>query len=866
MKMSAKSTAAALAVLALLVAGKAYAQITFRGAASATAQGITPSFRSAASAAGRTSSLSISKPVGTAAGDVLVASVAVRPSTAAIAPPAGWTLVRRLDNVDGSSSNSLAVFYKVAIVSEPTSYVWDVPGASFSAAGIQGFGGIDTADPIDAESGQNTALGTSHATPAITTSIANAMLVSSHAVASSETWEPPTGMMESLDRRSEGGPGGISIQSNRALQRAAGSTGSKAATVDGKADVGNAHLLALRPASANLSIPTPAGTAPGDVMVAAIAFNHSSASARPPPDWTIVRRMNNGAQTSNALAIYRKTAAPGEPATHVWRVAGGGFIVGGIQSFSHVDTANPIDAESGHSTPSGTSHDTPSITTGSANAMLVTAHSYAAAQNWTAEAGLTEAFDRANGLFGIGQSITGAYQLQAQAAPSGAKRSTAAASSDVGNAHILALRPANTPPIVILTSPSNGLTVSAAASIHLAATASDNDGTIQKVDFFHGGTNLIGTATSTPYTFSWSPVAPGSYTVTAVATDNHNATSISAPVSVTVINTPPTVSLSSPLPGTNFKAPANIVITASASDAEGAIQKVEFFHDGTNLIVSLTAAPYSITWTGVPQGAYSLTAVVTDSHNASTTSAPVTITVNREPALHFVHVDHLNTPRLIANAAQQTVWRWGSEEPFGANLPSENPAGMGPFDLPLRFPGQYFDAETHLHYNYYRDYDSTLGIYKQSDPIGLRGGLNLYAYAYGRPLTAIDPKGLEVEVGIRKFYPIGLPVVRHCFVRFKGDNGNTLGFDATGVAPDANPSGATYSPTVGPENDSCVREEMLKCRDYAFFTNNCCDCVAYALDNCGLSKVGPWPNLIPAGPFRQPSPPSMCGEQGCQFP
>jgi RHS repeat-associated protein len=865
MKTCANLIAAALAVVTLIAAGGAYGQISFRGAASATAQGITPTFRAAASAASRAGNLSINKPAGVGAGDVLVASVAVRPSSAVITPPAGWTLVRRLDN-PGSSSNSLAVFHKVALTVEPASYVWDVPGASFSVGGIQAFSGIDTANPIDAENGQNTPLGTIHAAPSITTSIANAMLVSAHAFASSETWDPPGGMTESADRRSEGGPGGISIEVNRALQSVAGSTGSKAATADGKADVGNAHLLALRPAGANLSIATPAGTVPGDVMVAAIAFNHSSAFATPPAGWTIVRRMNNAAQTSNVLAIYRRTAAPGEPATHVWRIAGGTFIVGGIQSFSRVDAANPIDAESGHSTPSSTSHDTPSITTGSANAMLVTAHSYAAAQSWTAEAALTEAFDRAIGLGGIGQSITGTYQLQATAAPTGAKRSTAAASSDVGNAHILALRPANAAPIVSLTSPAPGSTFNAAASIPITANASDQDGTIQKVDFYHGGTNLIGTATSAPYTFSWIPVVPGSYSITAVATDNQNVTTTSAPVNVTVLNTAPTISITSPVAGANFTAPANIVISATALDAEGGIQKVEFFHGGTNLIVSLTAAPYSITWTGVPAGAYSLTVVATDNQNVSTTSVPVSVTVNSEPALYFVHVDQINTPRLVSDLAQKTVWRWSADEPFGVNAPNANPAGLGPFDQPLRFPGHYFDTETRLNYNYYRDYDANLGMYKQSDPIGLKGGLNLYAYVFGRPLEASDPKGLDVEVGVRKFYPIGLPVVRHCFVRFNGDNGNTLGFDSRGVAPDVNPSGATYSSTVGPENDSCVREQMLKCRDYAFFTNNCCDCVAYALDSCGLRKVGPWPNLIPAGPFRQPPPPSTCGEQGCQFP
>lgn len=77
-------------------------------------------------------------------------------------------------------------------------------------------------------------------------------------------------------------------------------------------------------------------------------------------------------------------------------------------------------------------------------------------------------------------------------------------------------------------------------------------------------------------------------------------------------------------------------------------------------------------------------------------------------------------------------------------MPAENPSGLGTFDLPLRLPGQYFDKETNLHYNYFRDYDPSLGIYKQSDLIGLRGGLNTYAYGYGSPLRYFDVTGLEV--------------------------------------------------------------------------------------------------------------------------
>jgi RHS repeat-associated protein len=103
---------------------------------------------------------------------------------------------------------------------------------------------------------------------------------------------------------------------------------------------------------------------------------------------------------------------------------------------------------------------------------------------------------------------------------------------------------------------------------------------------------------------------------------------------------------------------------------------------------------------------------------------------------------YLNTPRLVADATGTTVWRWDQAEPFGSNPADEDPdANSVAFDLPLRLPGQRYDQETALHYNYFRDYDPSLGIYKQSDPIGLSGGLNTYVYA-ADPITQVDPSGL----------------------------------------------------------------------------------------------------------------------------
>jgi RHS repeat-associated protein len=90
------------------------------------------------------------------------------------------------------------------------------------------------------------------------------------------------------------------------------------------------------------------------------------------------------------------------------------------------------------------------------------------------------------------------------------------------------------------------------------------------------------------------------------------------------------------------------------------------------------------------------------------------------------------------------VWRWDQAEPFGSNPADENPSGLGAFDLPLRLPGQRYDAETGLHYNYFRDYDPSLGRYGESDPVGIGAGLNTYLYVAASPLLYSDPQGLYI--------------------------------------------------------------------------------------------------------------------------
>jgi RHS repeat-associated protein len=131
-------------------------------------------------------------------------------------------------------------------------------------------------------------------------------------------------------------------------------------------------------------------------------------------------------------------------------------------------------------------------------------------------------------------------------------------------------------------------------------------------------------------------------------------------------------------------------------------------------------------------------------------------------SLYYVHTDHLNTPRRVSRPSDNViVWRWDSD-PFGTTAANEDPDGDSVlFAYNLRMPGQYFDAESGANYNYFRDYDPYTGRYIQSDPIGLGGGINTYAYVGGNPVGYSDPTGLappgraQPGYGVLSLFPPG---------------------------------------------------------------------------------------------------------------
>ena len=242
--------------------------------------------------------------------------------------------------------------------------------------------------------------------------------------------------------------------------------------------------------------------------------------------------------------------------------------------------------------------------------------------------------------------------------------------------------------------------------------------------------NVTAPAAGGSHNFQWRMVqgASGFFSAAApnvavtVATDNAAFVSQSVPaqmtpgqsysVSVTLTNTGP----STWSPGTQFK----LGSVNPVDNTTWGPSRVELLGDvppGSSVAIPFTvvapssAGTYNFQWRMLHDAA---------AFGAATQNVAVSVGAASPLAgMMFIHVDHLNTPRAIYDSAQQLRWKWEQQEPFGVNPPDENPSSLGAYEFNLRFPGQYFDKETNLHYNYYRDYDASIGGYKESDPIGL---------------------------------------------------------------------------------------------------------------------------------------------------
>ncbi|MGH8312237.1 MAG: Ig-like domain-containing protein [Gammaproteobacteria bacterium] len=303
----------------------------------------------------------------------------------------------------------------------------------------------------------------------------------------------------------------------------------------------------------------------------------------------------------------------------------------------HSATSAPVVVTVSNNPPPGSSPPTVSITApanGSTISGLITVSADASENGGQ----ITQVQFQLDGNF-LGAPVTQSpYQISwdTTSASNGTHALTAVATDSAGNtatssAVSVTVSNGPPPPVVSVTSPANGATVS--ASVTVSANATDNGGQITQVQFQLDGSALGAPVTQSPYQLSWDTTTAtnGSHALTAVATNNAGESTTSAPVTVTVSNAsappPPTVAITSPAKGATVS--GSVTVSATASDSSGTITQVQFQLDGSKLGNPVTQPPYQTQWdaTAAASGDHTLTAIATNNAGESTTSAPVTVTV-----------------------------------------------------------------------------------------------------------------------------------------------------------------------------------------------------------------------------------------------
>lgn len=217
------------------------------------------------------------------------------------------------------------------------------------------------------------------------------------------------------------------------------------------------------------------------------------------------------------------------------------------------------------------------------------------------------------------------------------------------------------PTVTMTVSPASSPSYAAPASVNVAVSAYDSHGYfIDRIDLYQNNV-LVATEYGDYLSTTLTSLPAGTYTFRATALNENGDSGMKAQtITITAsINQPPTVSLATN--GATFVAPATIILTATAADSDGSISKVEFYNGGT-LIGTDTSAPYTLNWSGVGVGTYSLTARATDNGQATTTSASVAATVQAgtpPPTATYSRIEtityHDNTAKWVLGQVAQTT-------------------------------------------------------------------------------------------------------------------------------------------------------------------------------------------------------------------
>jgi chitodextrinase len=202
-----------------------------------------------------TSAITVGKPAGTIAGDVLVATVTARVGAAVtITAPSGWTFVRRETCVLPATQMTQALYVHTASASEPASSSWAFSKALYGSAGIVAYRGVDGASPVAASSGSTAVDSTTAAAPSVTTTAPQTLVAGSFGRSGAASTTAPAGTTSRYTVA--GAATGASVFALDQLRPAAGTTGSITTTSATTAGCAIGQLVALSPGAGDVSAPT----------------------------------------------------------------------------------------------------------------------------------------------------------------------------------------------------------------------------------------------------------------------------------------------------------------------------------------------------------------------------------------------------------------------------------------------------------------------------------------------------------------------------------------------------------------------------------------------------------------------------------